>query len=127
MHYQFDGSLTTRDCKRHISHRFELPPNDRQVDMHFCFSPHRVHGLTTRLTLTVFDPAGFRGAGHRGGASHRVHISAVEATPGYLPGPLPNRSSLILLESVLLYRKYSLHFYRLLLARWASLYRTFAF
>jgi hypothetical protein len=41
------------------------------------------------LTLTLFDPGGFRGAGHREGDSHRVQISPTEATPGYLPGPLP--------------------------------------
>jgi len=89
MHYQFEGSLTTRDCKRYIPHRFSVPPNSNQVDIHFQFAPHRVHGLTNLLTLTVFDPAGFRGAGHRGGDSHRVRISATQATPGYLPGPLP--------------------------------------
>lgn len=41
------------------------------------------------VCLTVFDPNGFRGAGHRGGNLHEVRINAEDATPGYLAGSLP--------------------------------------
>ncbi len=85
----FEGHLTARDCKRHIRHRFVVPANSRQMDIHLHFTPHYVHGITNMLTLTVFDPGGFRGAGHRADASHQVHIGETEATPGYLPGHLP--------------------------------------
>lgn len=95
MNYNFENSLTARDCKRHIPHTFVLPAACGQMDIDFRFAPQRVHGVDNLLTLAVFDPRrgssphGFRGAGHRGGGAHHVHISATEATPGYLPGLLP--------------------------------------
>jgi hypothetical protein len=89
MHYQFTGELTARDCKRHISHHFALPANSSQIDILLEFAPQQLHGMTNMLTLTLFDPAGFRGAGHRGGNRHLVQINPAAATPGYLPGPLP--------------------------------------
>jgi hypothetical protein len=110
MHYQFEGSLTTRDCKRTISHRFVMPSDSEQVDIHFRFSPHRVHELTNLLTLTLFGPAGFRGAGHRGGASHRVRISAAVATPGYLPGPLPAGAWIVQVDTHMIMPGEALHY-----------------
>ncbi len=102
MHAHFEGRLTTRDAKRHIMHRFELPPDAGTLEITFRFAPIRVQTYTNLLTLTLFDargetPAGFRGAGHRGADSgargsagiHRVRLTATEATPGYIPGPLP--------------------------------------
>ena len=89
MHYHFEDNLTARDCKRHIPHRFVVPANSGQLNIHFRFAPYRVHDITNLITLTLFDPGGFRGAGHRDGDVHEVRISATGATPGYLPGPLP--------------------------------------
>jgi hypothetical protein len=89
MRYQFRGDLTTRDCKCHIPHQFVLPASSAQLDILFGFEPHRVRDATNLLTLTLLDPSGFRGAGHRGGDLHEVHIDGQMATPGYLPGPLP--------------------------------------
>ncbi len=88
MHHHFEGNLTTRDCKRHISHEFLVPAGSAQLQIHLRFAPYRVHDLTNMLTLAIFDPDGFRGAGHRDGDSHRVAIGAAEATPGYLAGRL---------------------------------------
>lgn len=89
MHFHFEGSLTARDCKRNIPHQFVVPANIGQIDIHLRFAPDDMHGLTNMLTLTVFDPGRFRGAGHRDGAEHRVRIGPTRATPGFLPGPLP--------------------------------------
>jgi hypothetical protein len=89
MHYHFEGVLTARDSKRHIPHPFAVPTGSGELDVHFRFAPSRVHAIDNLITLTLFDPAGFRGAGHRGGGSHRVHIDPAQATPGYFPGPLP--------------------------------------
>jgi hypothetical protein len=100
MHIRFEGALTGRDCKRHIAHRFGAPAGCAQIDIDFRFAPVGAHGVDNLLTLTVFDPHGFRGAGHRSGdgdrgdchrprAVHRVRIGPAAATPGYLPGPLP--------------------------------------
>ncbi|MDE3088934.1 MAG: CehA/McbA family metallohydrolase [Chloroflexota bacterium] len=89
MHYHFEGTLTARDCKRHIPHSFTVPASSGQIEIAFHFAPYSVHDVTNLITLTVFDPRGFRGAGHRDGDHHQVRISATEATPGYLPGRLP--------------------------------------
>ncbi len=45
--------------------------------------------ISNMLCLSLFDPNGFRGSGHRGGSSHSVSIGPTGATPGYLAGPLP--------------------------------------
>jgi hypothetical protein len=89
MRYHFEGRLTARDCKRHIQHAFVAPPNSQAIEIRFQFTPQIVYGMANMLTLTVFDPDGFRGAGHRHGAEHQARIGPAEATPGYLPGPLP--------------------------------------
>lgn len=85
----FTGSLTARDCKRHLPHTFVLPQQCQRVIVHLRFTPARVGGATNMITLTIFDSAGFRGAGHRGGAEHRVEITPSTATPGYRAGALP--------------------------------------
>lgn len=86
--YWFQGELDDSDCKQHLPHAFTVPPNCSQIHICFSFTPQRVGGVDNLLTLTLFDPSGFRGAGHRGGHTHRVHIGAFEATPGYCPGVL---------------------------------------
>ncbi|MGC9523004.1 MAG: CehA/McbA family metallohydrolase, partial [Anaerolineae bacterium] len=86
---QLEDTLTARDAKRYIAHRFTVPPGARRLELRLRFAPAVVHGVHNHLALTLFDPDGFRGAGHRGGASHDVVISHEAATPGYLPGPLP--------------------------------------
>jgi hypothetical protein len=90
MHYHFEGSLTARDCKRHIPHQFVAPDGSQAIEIRLRFAPYIVHGMANMLTLTVMDPGGFRGAGHRHGADHQVYIGPTEATPGYLPGSLPS-------------------------------------
>jgi hypothetical protein len=88
MDYHFEGRLTARDCKRSIAHHFAVPAGSGQMKLHLSFAPSHAQGTGNMLTLALFDPKGFRGAGHRGGHSHRVRISAAEATPGYIAGPL---------------------------------------
>jgi hypothetical protein len=85
----FEGYLTTRDCKRYIPHTFAVPAGCGRIDIDFRYAPQRVHGIKNLLTLTLFDPHGFRGARHRSGTEHHVTLSATEATPGYRPGALP--------------------------------------
>ena len=89
MNYRFEGTLAARDCKRHIPHRFTLVVDSGQIDINLRFSPLKVHGYQNMITLSLFDPTGCRGAGHRSGDSHQVRISSDKATPGYLPGALP--------------------------------------
>jgi hypothetical protein len=89
MHYKFEGRLTVRDQKRYIPHTFDVPAGSDRMEIVFEFEPASGFDLPHMLTLTLFDPQGFRGAGHRDGASHHVILGATSATPGYLPGPMP--------------------------------------
>jgi len=89
MNQQFTAALTAADVKKHIPHTFTVPENCTNVSIHFHYAPRRVSGMTNLLTLTLFDPNGFRGAGHRGGDTHDVTIAPASATRGYLSGALP--------------------------------------
>lgn len=86
---RWDGVLTVRNAKRHLPFSFTVPTGATHLSLHFACTPAAAQGLDNMLTLSLFDPRGFRGARHRGGAQHDVAISAHSATPGYLPGPLP--------------------------------------
>ena len=88
MDYHFEAHLTARDCKRYIPHEFVVPAGCERIDIEFVYAPQRVQGVKNLLTLTVFDPHGFRGARHRSGTAHHVTLRATEGTPGYFPGPL---------------------------------------
>ncbi len=89
MQLTFSDTLTSADVKRHIPHHFDLPPGCTRLTIRLAFEPAMVGDIRNLLTLTLFDPNGFRGAGHRGGTEHVVTIDADNATPGYAPGPLP--------------------------------------
>ena len=89
MNQQFSVTLTAVDVKRHIPHPFIVPEHCTKVKIRLHYAPRRVSGMTNLLTLTLFDPDGFRGAGHRGGDTHEVEITPTSATRGYLPGTLP--------------------------------------
>lgn len=99
MHHRFEGRLTARDCKRHLPHSFTLPAGCAALDIRLHFAPFRVQGRKNLITLTLFDPDGFRGAGHRGGDTHQVRIAADAATPGYAPGPLPAGEWIVQLDT----------------------------
>ena len=60
--------------------RFGLPPGAEEGR-----SRERIRNL---LTVSLDDPAGFRGCAHRHRPSQAIFLSATEATPGFLPGPL---------------------------------------
>ena len=89
MHCSFQGRLTADDAKRYIVHAFEVPAGAGRLALRFNYEPGRVAGVKNLLCLSLFDPAGFRGAGHRGGSAQEVHVGAGRATPGYRPGALP--------------------------------------
>ncbi len=85
----FERSLTERDWKQNILFSFQLPRGATHLRVLLEYAPHEVSGYLNMLTLAVFDPSGWRGAGHRHGDRHEVVIGADGATPGYLPGPVP--------------------------------------
>ncbi|MRN51666.1 hypothetical protein [Paenibacillus monticola] len=46
--------------------------------------------LHNLLTVSLDDPAGFRGAAHRPSPEQKIFLAESEATPGFLAGPLPS-------------------------------------
>ena len=87
--HRFRGTLTERDVKRHIPHVIDVPAPATGLRVQLGFEPAVVAGHRNMICLTLFDPDGFRGAGHRHGNRHVVEIGSDAATPGFLPGPLP--------------------------------------
>lgn len=82
------GQLGLPDNKRHLRFPLDLPADARQLIVELRFEPWQVGSTLNLINLTLLGPAGFRGAGHRHGQVHRVELSAQQATPGYIPGPL---------------------------------------
>jgi hypothetical protein len=89
MRISFQGHLSASDAKRYVDHAFEVPAGASRLSLHFSYEPARVEGVENLLCLSLFDPSGFRGAGHRSGVAQHVDIDVRRATPGYLPGALP--------------------------------------
>ena len=87
MDVQFSGTLTAADGKRHIPHPFVVPADCSRLTLRLHYAPRAAGGLTNLLTLTLYDPTGFRGAGHRGGDTHVVELTPTTATHGYLTPP----------------------------------------
>lgn len=85
----FERTLHPSDSKQNIHFSTGVPSGTTQFHIRFTFSPWVVDAINNMLTLSVFDPAGFRGAGHRHGDEHQVLINAVSASSGYLAGPIP--------------------------------------
>jgi hypothetical protein len=85
----FSRSLTEEDRKQNLSFPFQVPSGVTHLKVHFEYAPHKVAGFLNMLTLTLFDPTGWRGAGHRHGDRHEVVLGEDGATPGYLAGPIP--------------------------------------
>lgn len=85
-HTNFSRTLTSSDAKQNIPFSFTVPESTTQITIRLSFSPWIVDNRKNMLTLSVFDPHGWRGAGHRHGERHEVIINNVSATPGYRAG-----------------------------------------
>lgn len=88
MNYHFSGLVSAADVKRHLPHIFQAPESCSRIVVCLHYAPPGAGEIQNMVTLTIFDPAGFRGAGHRHGDTHVVELLPEHATPGYLPGPL---------------------------------------
>ena len=84
----FQGTLSETDVKRHFEFTFTCPPGAEGLKLTLTFEPAEVEGIYNLLYFSVFDPDGFRGAGHREGNEHHVLLGEDFATPGYVPGEL---------------------------------------
>ncbi len=90
MQITFDGELTVADMKKHIEHQFEMPTDATLLHITFDHSPQRAEDApyANQVSLSLFDPTGFRGARHNN-ADQTIRLSIAEASPGYLSGELP--------------------------------------
>lgn len=78
------GELRRADHEHYREVPFDLPEGVTRVSVVFAYSGKEERSV---IDLGLFDPQRFRG--WSGGARDRFTISTEEATPGYLPGPLP--------------------------------------
>ena len=93
-----EGRLTSDQTLTYPMLPFTVPPCTVRIDVRYSYSaaigsaPHLTGGNT--LDIGIFDPRGhtFNAEGFRGwsgSARSEFFIALYEATPGYLPGPLP--------------------------------------
>lgn len=80
---QFRIALTSADYERLFEQPFEVPAGVRRVEL-----AYRVSGGEARtvVDLGLRSPSGLRG--WSGGSRSRIWVSALGATPGYLPGAI---------------------------------------
>jgi len=78
------GALTRADHERYREVAFDLPEGVTRLSVVFAYSGKEQRSV---IDLGLYDPQRFRG--WSGGARDRFTLSAEEATPGYLAGPLP--------------------------------------
>ena len=80
--------LRREDRKGYRRHPFAVPADAGALRIAFSYDPGQPfpHSL---LTLSLFDPRGFRGAGHRYSPRQTIELAPTAATPGFVPGPLP--------------------------------------
>jgi hypothetical protein len=78
------GKVDRKDLHTYIEAPFTLPDGVKRLTIEFSYT-----GKEQRTTIDIglMDPVRFRG--WSGGARNAFTISAEDATPGYLPGPLP--------------------------------------
>ena len=77
------GVLTGKDHETYRLLPFEVPPGVSRITVEFSYTGREQH---TTLDLGIDDPAGFRG--WSGGSKSSFTISATDATPSYLAGPI---------------------------------------
>ncbi|MBL1082368.1 CehA/McbA family metallohydrolase [Streptomyces actinomycinicus] len=91
-----DGNQVTKTYRGHSSPGFDqwayidfdVPPGVNRISVTSSFEPFvLVPGVMSNvLDIGIFGPSGFRG--WSGGARRDFTLSAADATPGYVPGPI---------------------------------------
>lgn len=79
-----------RDRQKYHPFDFVVPPGTQQLRICFNYTPGNIGDVHNLLTLTLFDPLGFRGAAHRWSIEQEILVTGARATPGFLPGPIPS-------------------------------------
>lgn len=80
--------LQPGQARRSLAWPFAVPAGVVELRLRLAFWPAQVGTIRNLLTITLFDPSGFRGAGHRHAPQQEIVITAGGATPGFLPGRL---------------------------------------
>ena len=78
------GTIDHSQADSYVLVPFQLPSGVQRLDVSFSYTGKEDH---TTLDLGLLDPERFRG--WSGGNKHAFSIGIAEATPSYLPGPLP--------------------------------------
>jgi hypothetical protein len=99
LHHVFTPVLSNQDMKKHIPFPVQVPPGTTTLSIHMSYTPHSVEKINNLLTLTVLDPAGFRGAAHRNAEVMEIVIQENAASPGFFPGPVQPGEWTILVDT----------------------------
>ena len=83
-----EGHLGPSQARTCISYPLDVPEGTRSLTLRLRFSPPQIARIRNLVTLSLFDPASFRGAGHRHAPEQVVTVGRREATPGFIAGPL---------------------------------------
>jgi hypothetical protein len=79
-----NGVITRADYQRYKEVPFTVPPGVTRLTVEFTYTSR---DQRTTIDLGLFDPQRFRG--WSGGNKIAFTVSATDATPSYLPGPIP--------------------------------------
>jgi predicted metal-dependent phosphoesterase TrpH len=79
-----EGKIVGSQNQTYLEIPFQVPEGVHRLSVDFHYSNHEEH---TTLDLGVADPQRFRGAS--GGNKDHFTLSETDATPSYLPGPIP--------------------------------------
>jgi hypothetical protein len=93
------GTLDGKDNQTYRMLPFDVPAGTRRITVQFDYNGHEDEH--TRIDLGLLGPDGFQGKdgfrGWSGGSKLLFTVSATDATPAYLPGPIdPGRWTLLL-------------------------------
>ena len=105
----FTAVLSNQDMKKHIPFPVQVPPGTRTLSIRMSYAPHIVEQISNLLTLTVLDPAGFRGAAHRNAEVLEVVIQDTAASPGFFPGPVQPGEWTVLVDTHMIMPDVSVH------------------
>lgn len=78
------GTLTGADHEHYREVPFDVPEGVTRIDIRFAYDGKEQRSV---IDLGLLDPERFRGWG--GGSHPSFTLAAEDATPGFLPGPLP--------------------------------------
>lgn len=78
------GTLTAKDHQTYREAPFRVPQGVTRLTLSFAYTGHEAHAV---IDLGLRDPERLRG--WSGGNKDRVVIEEADATPSYLPGPIP--------------------------------------